>query len=117
MVSFCLAANGKTTEVLAHQVTFSIANHSARGTKRSPVHLSFLPQALVNESSIYFEWTTDIPSVLIFITDVNGTVLFQESYVSVAGETSVVSIANLASGNYTLHISIGNQTFVGSFSL
>lgn len=82
------------------------------------MNLSFLPLTWIEGNTIFFEWTTDIPSVQISLEDETGTIINEEVYVANTGCTSTMNIDNLDEGSiYTLHLYINGQTYIATFSL
>ena len=102
--------------VQTNYIPYDVANDTERGMKRSPGKLSILPVTWEDGLYIHFLWTTEIPVVHIYLSDQFGSIITQQTYASVPGETSLMKIGQLGEGVYTLHVCIGDKVYTGSFS-
>lgn len=121
LCAICFSVYSQTSSVKDHIVYFSYGNNvntsSPRGTQRSPMNLSFLPLTWTEGNTIYFEWTTNIPSVQASLEDEAGDIIEEEIYAAKAGSISKMYIDGSAGDSYTIHLCINGQTYIGTFDL
>lgn len=92
-------------------------SHTPRGTQRSPINMTFLPLTWKDGDQIYLKWQVDITTLQLYITGINGDVVSEYNFSSIAGSVSTIDISDLKEGRYYLIIQINGQQFQGSFNV
>lgn len=89
------------------------------GGHRTPINLSWLPTIVFNDTSstLTFAGNSDLGSITITIHNEDGTTVLSELVYVEDGTVSVLSVAQLPVGNYTLYIEIDGSTYSGEFTI
>lgn len=85
--------------------------------KRTPAAYSLLPKAWIEEMSLMLQGVVTIEHLYYEILDAESTTV-QSGYVDIRkNETLSIGLENLATGSYTLLLTIGDDTYAADFDM
>ena len=95
-----------------------VDNDGEHPEQRSPENLSFLPTILYNveAEALTVIGNADLGAVPYTITDEDDNVIMSGILMIANGTQITLSIASLPTGDYTLYVIIGDNTYEGEFS-
>ena len=94
-------------------------NEITHNSHKAPHLQQAIPTATYENNLGYISFTcgSDCEAFLVTIEDENGTVVLTDSVHLEAGTVSILSVAQLPAGNYTLYIEVNGLTYSGHFSI